>query len=368
MLRTLDEKFGIGMYTRYMIDALMKLDRNNQYILFYKNQENLGKYANYPNVEERFVKASNKVIWDQVAIPLAYEKAELDVLFHTKFSVPLMVKCKTVMRLAGASWFVHPELYPNKFDLAYIKMSMPLYCRKADAIIANSNLTKNDFVNILHVPSEKITTIYNGVNPIFRPIKDEELLNKVKRKYNLPDSFILTVGRYDPRKNFCTIFKAYKKCRKSSPLKLVAVGKDSWKYKKECHIAEDGFENDVIFPGYVEHDDLPAFYNLAEAFIFPSVYEEFGNPLVESMACGCPIVGANTGAIPEITDGAAALTDYLDADKIAEYIGMIMHNDGFRQMLIEKGLERAKKFNYDTIAKEVLNVLEKAASGANLKM
>jgi glycosyltransferase involved in cell wall biosynthesis len=363
MLRTLDEKFGIGLYTQYMLDALLKLESNHQYILFYKNEARLGKYAHYSNVEETVVKAPNKLLWDQIAIPLAVRKAKIDVLFHTKFTVPIMTKCKTVMRLAGAGWFVTPELYKNKLDLMYIKMAMPIYCRKADALISNSNLTKNDFVNILHISPEKIRTIYNGVSPIFKPIHNQEVLNEVKRKYNLPNRFILTVGRYDPRKNFPTIFRAFTKCQDAGALKLVAVGKDSWKYKLDCRIDKSRFKDDVIFPGYVWHDDLPAFYNLAEAFIFPSVYEEFGNPLVEAMSCGCPIVASNTGAIPEITAGAAFLADYLDADMLAEGINKITHSADFRQTLIEKGSRRAKKFSYDYVAKEVLDVLENVAIG-----
>jgi glycosyltransferase involved in cell wall biosynthesis len=358
MLRTLDEMFGIGMYTQYMLDALLELESNNQYILFYKNEAHLGKYAHYPNVEETVVKAPNKLLWDQVAIPLAARKAKVDVLFHTKFTVPFLTKCKTVMRIAGASWFVHPEIYPNKIDLTYIKMAMPLYCRKADALIANSKLTKNDFIKILHVPREKIRVVYNGVNPRFRPIGDPEVLDEVKRRYNLPDRFVLTVGRYDPRKNFPTIFRAFTKCRDAGALKLVAVGKDSWKYKEDCRIDESEFKDDFVFPGYVGHDDLPAFYNLAEAFIFPSIYEEFGNPLVEAMSCGCPIVASNTGAIPEITAGAAVLTEPFDADKLAEGVDQITQDAGFRRTLIEKGLQRAKKFSYENVAKEVLDVLE----------
>jgi len=365
MLRTLDEKFGIGVYTRNMLDALLKLDRNHEYVLFYKNKKHLGKYAHYPNVEEKVVNAPNKLLWDQATIPLCARQAKVDILFHTKFTVPFLTKCKTVMVLHGASWFVHPEIYPNKLDLTYIKMVMPLYCRRADSLIANSNLTKNDFVNLLHIPPEKIKTIYYGCNPIFRPIHDQEVLSEVRKRYNLPDRFILTVSRYDPRKNFPTTFRAFTKCHEAGVLKLVAVGKDSWRYKLDCHIGESEFEDDVIFPGYVEQDDLPAFYNLAEVFIFPSVYEEFGIPLVEAMACGCPIVASNTGAIPEITGGAAFLAEPFDADRMAEGIDQLTQNTDFRRTLIEKGFKRAKNFSYDKVGEEVLGVLEQVAVRAD---
>lgn len=358
MLRAIDEKFGIGIYTQNIVESLLKLNGEHQYVLFYNAEKHLGKYSHQPNVEEKVVKAFSKLLWDQIAIPLAAKQAKVDVLFHTKFTVPFFTNCKTVMVLHGASWFVHPELYDNKLDLAYIKAIMPLYCRRANAIISNSHLTKNDFVSILHVPSEKIRTIYFGVNPIFKQIQDRKILNDIKEKYNLPDRFILTVSRYDPRKNFGTIFKAFTKCQDAGVMKLVAVGKDSDKYKIDCNISESGFEKDVIFPGYVEQNDLPAFYNLAELFIFPSVYEEFGIPLLEAMACGCPIVASNTGAIPEITGGAAFLSDLYDADSMANGIDQITHDSLFRQSLIEKGLQRAKLFNWGNSARKTLNILE----------
>jgi glycosyltransferase involved in cell wall biosynthesis len=141
----------------------------------------------------------------------------------------------------------------------------------------------------------------------------------------------------------------------------VAVGKDSWKYKLDCRIGELGFENDVVFPGYVSHDDLPVFYNLAEVFIYPGIYEEFPNPCVEAMACGCPVVTSNTGSIPEVTGDAAFLADVYDADRMAEAIDQVTQNSNFRRTSIEKGLQRAKKFSYAKVAREVLDLLEQVA-------
>jgi glycosyltransferase involved in cell wall biosynthesis len=361
MLRSLDEKFGIGIYTRNILDALLKLNRGHQYILFYNNREHVGKHGHYANVEERVVTAPHKLLWDQVAVVSAASQAKVDVLFHPKFTVPLRARCKTVMVLHGASWFTHPELYPNKLDLAYVKTVMPLYCRRADAMIANSKLTTDDFVDILRVPREKIRTVYHGINPMFKPIRDPKTLDEAKRRYNLPERFILTVSRYDRRKNFSTLFNAFTQCRAAGNLKLVAVGKDSWKYKRDCRMVERGYEEDVIFPGYVEQEDLPALYTLAEVFIFPSVYEEFGIPLLEAMACGCPVVASNTGAIPEITDGAAFLADTFDADAMAQGIDKLTYEADFRQTLVAKGLHRAGQFKWEKTAAETLETLERAA-------
>lgn len=358
MLRSLDERFGIGVYTRNILDSILELGHGHQFILFFRSEKHLGKYASHPNVEEVLVRARSKLLWDQVAIPLASKRAKADVLFHTKFTVPLFNRTKTAMVLHGASWFVHPELYQNKLDLLYIRMMMPLYCRRADAIIANSDLTRRDFIDKLRVPPAKIRTIYFGRNPTFKQIEDRNKLAEVRSKYDLPDHFILTVSRYDPRKNFCTIFEAFTKCRDAGVLKLVAVGKDSWRYKSECGIVRSGFENDLIFPGYIEQEDLPAFYNLATVFLFPSVYEEFGIPLVEAMACGCPVVASNTGAMPEITAGAALLADPFDAHRMAQDVDRLVDDIEFREAQIEKGLKRARQFSWQTAAQETLEVLE----------
>jgi glycosyltransferase involved in cell wall biosynthesis len=365
MLRAIEEKFGIGVYTQNIVENLLASGSDHEFVLFYKEEKHLGKYGHYPNVEEQVLKVSSKLLWDQVIVPRAAKKARLDVLFHTKFTVPFFTKCKTVMVIHGASWFVHPELYANKLDLAYINVVMPLYCRKADAIISNSNLTTNDFVRILKVPPEKIKTSYFGINPIFRPVSDSSLLEVVKRKYNLPDRFILTVSRYDPRKNFATIFGAFQKCDRSGDLKLLAVGKDSEKYREECGIIGSGLEDDVIFPGYVEQEDLPAFYNLAELFIFPSVYEEFGIPMLEAMACGCPIVAANSGALPEITAGAAFLADPFDVDGMARGIDQVIKNPEFKKDLVERGFERAKDFDWAKATRETLEVLESVVNSGS---
>ena len=362
MLRALDEKFGVGIYTRNIVDALLQLNCNHQYVLFYRDKKYLGRYAHYSQVEEKVVNAPNKLLWDQLAIPLVAHQAKLDVLFHPKFTVPFLASCKTVMTIHGASPFVRPDLYPNKVDLRYFKSVMPLYCQKADAIISNSHLTHKDFVNILQVPEAKIRTIYFGINPIFKVIKDPAILAKIKTKYHLPERFILTVSRYDPRKNFETIFKAFSQCGDAGKLKLVAVGKDSWKYREDCGIDESSLVNDVFFPGYVEQDDLPAFYNLAEVFIFPSVYEEFGIPLLEAMACGCPIVASNTGAIPEITNGAAFLTNPYDAEAMAIGIDHLTQDNQLRNLLINKSLQRTKQFNWDNTARATLKVLEQVVT------
>jgi glycosyltransferase involved in cell wall biosynthesis len=356
MLRAIDEKFGVGMFTRNLTAAILRQDDRNEYVLFYRRPEHLGQFAGLAHVRERVVPAPCKLAWDQVAIPRAARAERLEVLLHTKFTVPLAAPCPTAMIAHGASWFVRPELY-SRSDVLAIRATMPLYCRRAAAILANSELTRADYIRLLGVPAAKVHTVLGAPDPRFQRIEDPQVLESVRRRYGLAARFFLTVGRYDPRKNVATLFRAYTRLREAHRTSLVIVGQGSERYRSELDIQAAGFGADVIFPGYVDQADLPAIYSLARAFLFPSVYEEFGIPLCEAMACGCPIVAANTGAIPEITAGAALLIDPFDDAQMAAAIDRLTGDPALASSLARAGLRRARDFSWDKSARRTLAVL-----------
>ncbi len=356
MLRAMDEKQGIGIYSVNLMDEMLRQDTQNEYVLFYRNPTFLGRYKDHPNVKEVVVTAPNKVLWDQVMVPWAMRGEKLDVLFHTKFTLPFVARCPSVMTIHGASWFVHEELY-TKLDIAYIKAVMPLYCKKAKAILSNSDLTTNDFVRILNVPREKITTTRLGTNPSFRVITDQALLDETRKTYNLPEKFILSVVKYDPRKNFENLIAAFQLLRKRVDCKLVVVGIGCDKYIEEFNLTADGTTDDVTFLGWVEPDKLPAIYNLAYCKFFPSVYEEFGIPTCEAMACGCPPVVSKTGALPEITEDAGILVDQFNPPEMADALERIWNDQELRDTLSERSLVRAREFTWERCARETLDVL-----------
>lgn len=357
MLRAIDEKQGIGIYTQNLMDRLLSLDRRNEYVLFYRNETFLGRYAHHPHVAEHLLDAPNKMLWDQLKIPAAARRERLDLIFHPKFTVPLFTTRKTVMTIHGASWFVRPDLYPNKLDLAYVKAVMPAYCRKADFIIANSDLTRDDFIRILKVPAEKIRTVRLGTSERFRAMEDRATLDAAWKKYDLPDKFILSVIKYDPRKNFENLIAAFRLLRKRTPCKLVVTGLGCEKYIEEYRLKEDGTADDVQFLGWVEQEDLPALYNLATCHFFPSVYEEFGIPVCEAMACGCPPVVASTGALPEIAGDAGIIVDPFNPTAMADALERVWSDGTYRADCSRRALERAKEFTWDRCARETLDVL-----------
>jgi glycosyltransferase involved in cell wall biosynthesis len=304
------------------------------------------------------VRAKSKLLWDQLAIPAEARREKVDLIFHTKFTVPFLAPCKTVMSIHGASWFVHPELYDNKLDLAYIKAVMPLYCRRASFILSNSDLTTNDFVRILRVPREKIRTVRLGTGRHFRAIDDPAVLDAARREYGLPDKFILSVVKYDPRKNFGNLIAAFRELRKKVPgVKLVVTGIGCEKYRDEYKLAGDGTDADVTFLGWVDQEKLPALYNLATALFFPSVYEEFGIPTCEAMACGCPPVVSKTGALPEIAGDAGLVVDPFNPAEMAGALERVWTDAALRRTLSARSLERARIFTWERCARETLESL-----------
>lgn len=361
MLRAIDEKQGIGIYTQNLMDRMLEMDPVNEYVLYYRNPDFVGRYARFSRVKEVAIASGGKWAWDQAFIPRAAKRDGVDLIFHPKFTVPFFTRCKTVMTIHGASWFVRPDLYPNKLDLAYVRATMPLYCRKSDFIIANSDLTRDDFIRILKVPAEKIQTVRLGTSERFRVVDDHDELQAARTKYQLPEKFILSVIKYDRRKNFENLIAAFRLLRKRTPCKLVVTGIGCDKYIGEYKLAEDGTLDDVQFLGWVDQSDLPALYTLATCHFFPSVYEEFGIPACEAMACGCPPVVSSTGALPEIVGDAGVIVDPFNPPVMADGLEKVYTQSNVRDDLSRRSLERAKEFTWERCARETLDVLNRMA-------
>lgn len=355
MLRAYDRPGGIGIYSRNIVKYILQIDHLNHYTLFYNNKSHLGTYKNLRNVNEVYVPETNPIIWDQVKIPKLIKKLEIDLIFNTKFTVPLFTKAKKIMALHGASWFVVPEIY-KKFDLFYVKRTMKLYCSKADFLISNSDLTTNDHHNILKVPYEKMKTVYFATGKEFHLIDDEKILNEIKEKYKLPEKFILTVTSYDPGKNFGVLLDAFAEARKEEDVHLVVVGKNCYKYAEDYDLKSKNIDKYVHFTGWIEHSELPVFYNLAEVYLFPSLFETFGIPVLESMACGCPVVASNSGAIPELAGDAAVLINPRDTMEIAEKLLMFLQNPSIAEEYRERGFSHVKNFSWEKTASQTLKI------------
>lgn len=358
MLRSIDENQGIGIYTRNLMPRLLKLDRQNEYVLIYRTDRHLGRFAEFRNVREVVLGLPLTALWDQIGVPWLARRYDLDLIFNTKFTVPLLTRRQTAMMLHGSGWFTHPEFY-HWLDVAYIRLFMPRYCRKADHLISNSALTTNDFVAFLGIPPEKITTLHLAADDFFKPVTDRRRLDEVRAKYRLPERFILSVTKYFPGKNVPTLIEAYRRLPPEVRGRLVLVGRGVDRYLDDLRLRGTPLERDILTPGWVDQEDLPAIYSQAEVLAFPSLYEEFGIPVVEAMSCGCPVVGSKTGAIPEIADGAAHLVDPEDADQLAGALRRVLQDSDLRRAMIRRGLERARHFDWDEHARATLEVFRR---------
>ena len=215
-------------------------------------------------------------------------------------------------------------------------------------------------VELLGVESDKIEVVYPGVEKRFHPIEDQTLLEEVRNRYYLPSRFILSLGTLQPRKNFARLIEAYSLLVTHYPfLQLVIAGGKGWLYEEIFATVEQlGLEEKVIFPGFVADGDLPALYNLADLFVFPSLYEGFGLPPLEALACGRPVITSDASSLPEVTGGAGLMVEAIDVEALAEAMKRVLEDKTLREGMIARGLEQAGKFTWEKAAVKLLNLYE----------
>lgn len=371
MLRAIEEIDGPGIATTNLIDKLIEIDRKNNYVVFYKNRDFLSRYSQYPNVKEVLIDVKSKLIYDQFFVPILSHREKVDLIFNTKFTVPLFTPIKSITIMRGSEYWIYPEYY-DRLDLFYVNTMFPFYCRKATKVITLSDLLKKDLYKFLKVPLNKMATVYSAPHKRFKKISNNNYLEEIREKFYLPkEKFILSVTKpYSaigskrkkiyPRKNIEGIIKSFSRCKQivNEPVKLVFLGKNIKESLVENYGNDLVANEDFVFPGYVDQEYMPAIYNMASLLIFPSYYESFGLPLVEAMACGCPIVTSNTGACPEIVGDAAITCPPDDIEKLADAMARLVVNDDLAKEFRDKCFERARSFSWDKSAKDLLRLFK----------
>jgi glycosyltransferase involved in cell wall biosynthesis len=378
MLRGIDEYDGAGVYIRQLCDALFQVDQVNRYVLFYMRENQLGRYARVPNVEERVVRAPGKLLWDQIYLPMAARREHLDVLFHHKFSVPIIAPCPTVVQQRGTEYWTFPEYYPtlgDRVNRLYNMASIPLFCRRAARVLTNSDSLAAELESLAGVPRDKMSTVYAAADDRFHRITDRITLERVRVKYDLPDSefFLMVVKGYArieyagqelcARKNVEGTLSAYGKVHASVPgcPPLVVLGAGVANRVTPEVIRRYVDPAAVKIPGLIDHGDMPAVYSRAGALIFPSYYESFGIPLVEAMACGCPVIASTAPACPEVVGDAALLVHPDDVEGLSTAMRRLLTEPGLTDDLRARGLARAQHFSWRESARQLLAELERAS-------
>ena len=357
---------GIGRYTRGLVRALAALDRANDYVLFHfrgarNNTDNW--ITPTPNFQDKPISFSERtvgMIWYHLGIPLPVDffVGSADLYHSPDFVLPPVRRGRAVVTVHDLSFMLFPECAEEGLR-RYLDRMVPHSLSRADLVLADSANTQNDLICLLDVPPEKVEVVYPAAEPHFRRVEDPPVLSKVRQKYKVPDSFILSVGTLEPRKNLVRLVKAYRRLKRESAFtpKLLISGREGWLFQDIYKaVADAGLEDDVKFVGYVAEEDLPALYSMAEALVFPSLYEGFGFPPLEAMACGTPVVCSTRSSLPEVVGEAAVLVDPHDVPALADAIHSVIDSPDLRARLVQKGLVQAQKFSWEKTAEKVLGL------------
>jgi len=357
---------GVGEYVFNVLNNLFEIDQHNQYFLFYnsfKKVDHILPNWNYNNVKFVGHHQPNKLFNFQQNF---FKKPYLDKLVGGVdiFWLPnfhfanLSSQVKKIITVHDLSFEIYPEFFSFKRRYWHRILKTQKLVKNMDQIIAVSQNTKQDLIDLYNINKEKINVIYPSVSQDFKKIEDQTVLQQVKNKYNLPDNFILYLGNLEPRKNLIGLIQAFEKIK--SDVNLVLAGQPGWLYRQIFNLAQKSYKkNKIHFLGYVDYRDRPALYNLAQIFIYPSFYEGFGLPPLEAMACGCPVVSSFSSSLGEVVDSAGLLVDPYDIMEISQAIDQILQNSDLKQDLIEKGLDQVKKFDWQKTAQDILKIFEK---------
>lgn len=345
-------KTGNETYTYNLVKQLGLLEPDGtDYVVYLtsKASRNGGSFAS-PQSRAKLIPET-----PYLRIPFAFaweSRAEkLDVL-HAQYLLPHHLRCRTVLTVHDVLYERYPEFF-TKMDRLRFKLGVPWSCRRADHIITVSESSKRDLIEFYQLDPSRITVTYHGPDDCYSPLDPQQARERLRTKYALEGEFILYVGAVQPRKNVPRLLAAFAELKRERriPHKLVIVGPKTWLATEafraiENHPAKD----DVVVTGYVPQEDLPYFYNAATAFVYVSISEGFGLPVLEAFACGTPTITSRGSALEEIAGGAAVLVDPLDVSGIASAIEDVLSNADLRNRLRVLGLERSSHFSYHEMA------------------
>lgn len=288
-----------------------------------------------------------------------------DVFLGTNFLGLFQRGFKTVITIHDLAYRHYPEA-ANPYMLRLLSRHLNRHAQRADAVLTDSHHARRDIVEFLDVPAEKVVVAHPGVGPEFRPVEDRRNREGVRGKYGLPERFLLFVGTVEPRKNLEILVRAFDRmlCDEEVPHSLVIAGGKGWR-DAGIRRAIEGVRDRtrVVCTGYVDDRDLPALYSLADVFVLPSLYEGFGLPVLEAMACGTPVVASQAASLPEVVGEAGLLFDPHSAEALAEALLHVVREETLRRSLAAAGLQRVRHFTWEQTARRVLEVLEAVVGG-----
>ncbi|MEO0077059.1 MAG: glycosyltransferase family 1 protein [candidate division WOR-3 bacterium] len=356
---------GIGVYASNILPHVFSkmanaeiylLKRKGSFLMFNTNFE---KQITVKDIE---LTGPRRIIWEWFSLPHFIKSQKLDILWGVCNFLPPVKSCKYIVTIHDLAPFVLPRSLPL-VRRTYYRNCFTNSIRLADKIIVVSKSLKNDLIKYFPESAKKIIVIHCGLAEKFHPVVSKEQINKVRGKYRLPANFIFTLGVLEPKKNIERLILAYIELKKShSNLpKLVIGGPRSygWNNSKIFNlVTKYKLSDEIIFTDFIDHTDLPEIYSISTIFVLPSLYEGFGLPVIEAMACGTPVITSNISSLPEVAGDAAVLVNPYSVSEIANAIKEVLSNEKERQLMVERGLENVKRFNWEKAAQKVIEVFE----------
>ena len=394
---------GIGRYTRELMRALLATPSANTYSFFYAKRDRIDESSlQLPTSNLHHLPFHDKWLmrlWHRLQIPLPVETfvGKVDLFHSPDFTLPpTLPGVPTLLTVHDLSFVRDPDsAWPSL--RAFLNTAVPRSVKRATHVLADSLATKHDLIELFGTPAEKITVLYSGVEARFAPVRDQVEIERVCAKYDLPRPFILSVGTLQPRKNYGRLIQAFaelikhpersggrpstslrfahavpqpkagRRARRDAPaaqskdasLHLVITGGKGWLYESIFEQVKSlGLENRVHFPGFVDDADLPALYSAADVFAYVSLYEGFGLPLLEAMACGTPVIASNVSSLPEVVGEVGLQVNPRDVADITRALKAMIDQSELRTTAIAAGLDRARTFSWEKAARELLSIYD----------
>lgn len=357
---------GNETYIANLLEELIALDSGHEFVLFFTNPQAAAAWKQkHENTQVVLAKPRNPVIRIPLVMPCLTWSLGLDLL-HVQYTGPPFLTAPLVTMIHDISYEHYPQFFTRKQVLQY-KATIPLTARRSARVLTVSEYSKRDLVETYGVPEEKVVVTYDGVSRRFTPLTAKDGLAAIAVKYGIQGKYLLTVGNLQPRKNLVRLMAAYTRLREARPdigHKLVIVGKKAWKFSPVLSFAtRSKWTDEIIFTDYVPDDDLPALYSGADAFAYPSIFEGFGLPPVEAMACGTPVVVSDRSSLPEVVGDAGLKVNPFDVDGLAAALAALLLEPGINLHFRSKGLERARKFQWTDAAARTMAVYEQVLKG-----
>lgn len=369
-----NQRAGIGRLVRNQVLALAEVDHDNDYRLVYArpNRDTVPQFPRAVNFSRREVGIRERwltILWHRAKLPLPADwlSGPVDLFHCPDFVLPPLRRARGVLTVHDLAFLMRPDCADHRLR-AYLEEVVPRSIRRADFIIADSENTRNDLVVLLGAQPASIAVVPGGVEDRFEPITDAEQLRRARRKVGLRDEpFILAIGVIEPRKNLNRLMDAFRALKQRndvpSDLKLVMAGGKGWLFDDIFeHHAASPIRDHILMPGFVPDELLPALYSAADVFAFPSLYEGFGLPILEAMACGTPVVASRSSCLPEVADGAALLVDPNNVDGLIAALELALVDSDLRARLIKQGRQRAREYSWRRAAEQLLGVYRRVAA------